>query len=142
MASETNPENAISATLVPNGNEPATAGQPGAHRPIDERGIAGRERPEVRLREIVEGIAVLVPLTRSENEIIREGAPAMLAQRLEQAEARARQRQQQGWTTYQFSDRLVLDRLRAASESWAEFKDPQRREDALQRFHEYAYQWY
>ena len=64
-----------------------------------------------------EGVLVLFPLTGSENEIIREGVSAMLAQRHEEAEALAREHQQQGWTTYQISDRLVLDRLRAASET-------------------------
>jgi hypothetical protein len=116
-----------------------------AHTYNVRRILAGDPAPSVQISVhpiSSEGILVLVPLTRSDDDIIREGVSAMLAQRLEEAESQARRRRQQGWTAYQFSDRLVLNQLRAASESWAEFEDAQRREDALQRFHEYAYQWY
>jgi hypothetical protein len=73
---------------------------------------------------------------------IREGVRAMLALRHAEAEAHARRREQQGWTAHQLSDDMVLDGLGAHSDQWTEYKDPQRRDAMLARFHAYAYQWY
>jgi len=89
-----------------------------------------------------EGVLLLLPLTECRNTTIREGIRAMLAQRHEEAEHSALLRQQQGWTTYQIADQLLLDQLRAASGRWAEYADRTKRRDALQQFHAYAYQWY
>jgi hypothetical protein len=89
-----------------------------------------------------EGVLLLLPLVECRDEIIREGVRAMLAQRHEEAEALARRRHEQGWTTYQIADQVVLEGLRARSADWAEYRDPQKREAALERFHKYAYQWY
>ena len=89
-----------------------------------------------------EGVLQLLPLVECQDEIIRDGVRAMLADRHDQAEAFARRREQEGWTSYQIADRVVLEGLRAASAHWAKYKDLQKREAALERFHKYAYQWY
>jgi len=89
-----------------------------------------------------EGVLLLPPLLECRDATIREGIRAMLAQRHEQAERSALLRQQQGWTSYQIADQLLLDRLRAASGEWAEYTDRSKREEMLKRFHAYAYQWY
>ena len=89
-----------------------------------------------------EGVPTLLPLMHCENEIIRHGVLAMLAARLEEAEARAEQTRGDGWTAYQMADRYLLDRLTIASGEWTAYRNPQRREEALRRFREYAYQWY
>ena len=66
----------------------------------------------------------------------------MLAERWEQAEATSLQRAQQGWTSYQIADRLLLDHLRDRSADLQPYAEPERRADALAQFHEYAYRWY
>ncbi|HUT89754.1 MAG TPA: DUF4153 domain-containing protein [Thermoguttaceae bacterium] len=89
-----------------------------------------------------EGVLLLLPLVDCNDATVREGVRAMLADRLDQAESLARRRQHQGWTAYQIADRVALERLRAESTRWAEYTDRQKREAALEEFHEYAYQWY
>jgi hypothetical protein len=110
-----------------------------------QRVLAGDPAPSVEISVHPinsEGVLFLIPLVESDNEIIREGIQAMLAERLEEAEAKARKRAKQGWTTFQIADRLVLERLRADKDGWAEYTDRANRQAALKRFHEYAYQWY
>lgn len=89
-----------------------------------------------------EGVLLLQPLLACRDETIREGIRAMLAQRHEQAEPSALLRQEQGWTSYQIADQLLLDHLRAANDQWAKYSDRAKREEMLKRFHAYAYQWY
>lgn len=107
--------------------------------------LAGDPAPSVQISEhpiSAEGVLTLVPLTECRDEIIREGVCALLAARHEEAEALARKRERQGWTTYQVADRRMLAGLRAQKDRWATFTDPQKREAALKRFHDYAYQWW
>ena len=109
------------------------------------RVLAGDPAPSVQICMhpiSSEGVLVLVPLTQCRDEKIREGVSAMLAGRHEEAEALARERQEQGWTAYQMADRLVLEGLRAESGTWARYTDPQQRDAALKRFRKYAYQWW
>ena len=69
-----------------------------------------------------EGILLLQPLLDCDNEIIRDGVAAMLAERESESE---------------------MLRLRAANHRWGEFATDQvKRREALDRFHQYAYQWY
>ncbi len=82
------------------------------------------------------------PLVGCDNKIIREGVRAMLAERQLEAESLAARREREGWTAFQLADRIVLNALSDNSGNWAEYKDPDRRNAALQRFHDYAYQWY
>jgi hypothetical protein len=89
-----------------------------------------------------EGILLVQPLLQCRDEKIREGVRAMLAERHEQAEATATRRSSLGWTSFQLADRVVLERLRPARAAWSRYADRGRREAALKRFHDYAYQWW
>jgi hypothetical protein len=89
-----------------------------------------------------EGILLLQPLLEAEDEIIREGVRAMLAQRLEDAEQLAEVRLEQGWTAFQMSDARVLERLRAARGNWSDYRSGEQRREAIDRFRDYALQWY
>jgi hypothetical protein len=77
-----------------------------------------------------------------DDAIIRDGVRAFLAQRDDDAEAAAMRRASLGWTTFQIADVLVLERMRRNRQLWADYREPRRRDTALERFHAYAYQWY
>lgn len=108
--------------------------------------LAGDPSPAVQISVhpiSSEGVLLLEPLLGSDNEIIREGIRAMLAERHAEAESLAIRRQAQDWTAFQIADDMVLQSLRSSSDNWAEYAaDPSRRTVTLRRFHDYAYQWY
>jgi hypothetical protein len=107
--------------------------------------LAGDLAPSVQISVHpinAEGILVLPPLLESDDEIIREGIRAMLAQRAIELERSAGQQRQQGWTALQLADRLLLERLRAARADWIGYADASKRAAALHRFDQYVYQWY
>ncbi len=108
--------------------------------------LAGDPAPSVQISVhpiAPEGFLVLAPLTQSRDPIIREGIRAMLAEQELAARQRAADRRRLGWTAFQLADRLLLDRLRATRSDWAPYATaPARRAAALERFHDYAYQWY
>ncbi len=116
------------------------------HRYNVRRILAGDPAPSVQISYHpigAEGVLQLLPLVDCEDAVIREGIRAMLAQRLDEAEALARQSKQDGWTTYQMADRRVLEGLRAARASWSEYEDLQLRQAARKRFYDYAYRrWF
>lgn len=116
-----------------------------AHSYNVRRILAGDPAPSVQISVhpiTSEGVLTLLPLCDCDDPAIRDGVRALLAARLDAAETLAQKRATQGWTTLQASDRLLLDQLRAESDRWAEYQDPQPREAALKRFHQYAYRWY
>ncbi len=107
--------------------------------------LAGDPAPSVEIDAHpinAEGITLLLPLLECNDEIIREGVRATLAEWHEDAEAQALERQRKGWTSFQAADRTALDKLSAASDKWSEYKDRDKREAVLERFHDYAHQWY
>jgi hypothetical protein len=109
------------------------------------RVLAGDPAPSVQISVHpinAEGTLLLRPLLDCEDAVIREGVRAMLAQRHEDAEALAARQRASGWTAFQMVDALVLDELRVNDREWREYIDRQQRETALERFHDYAYQWY
>jgi len=89
-----------------------------------------------------EGVLLLHPLLECDDEIIREGVRALLAEQHHQAEELAAERGKQGWTTHQIADGIALEGLRAASDDWAQYADPDRRAEVRKRFDDYAYQWW
>jgi len=92
-----------------------------------------------------EGYLVLQPLTNCSDPIIREGIRALLAEQEIAAEQRAAERAKLGWTSFQLSDRLLLRKLRDGHAVWADYSgysQTDERREALDRFHEYAYQWF
>jgi hypothetical protein len=88
------------------------------------------------------GILALPLLVKCDDEAIREGIRAMLAERALQAEAVELRRATENWTSFQLADRLLLDRLRAVASEWSVYSDSGKREAALRRYRDYAYQWY
>jgi hypothetical protein len=115
------------------------------HRYNVRRILSGDPAPSVQISVhpiSPEGVLELLPLVDCEDPIIRDGVRAMLAGRLDEAEALADRHRQQGWTSYQIADRVVLERLRAEKSNWAEYQDLQKRKAARKRFDDYAYQWF
>jgi len=88
------------------------------------------------------GILALPPLLTCDDEAIREGVRALLAERALEAEAVELRRATENWTSFQLADRLLLDRLRGLTAEWSVYSDPAGREAALRRYRDYAYQWY
>jgi len=107
--------------------------------------LAGDPAPSVEIDTHpinAEGVVLLEPLLECNDETIREGVRATLAEWHENAEARALERQRKGWTSFQAADKRALEKLRAVSDKWSEYKDRDRRNAVLERFHNYAHQWY
>jgi hypothetical protein len=107
--------------------------------------LAGALAPSVQLSVQPigwEGILVLHPLVRCENEIIREGVQALLAQQSADAEKRAQDRAEKPWTSFQLADQTLLEQLRSVQADWAPFARPAQRTAAWKRFRDYVYQWY
>jgi hypothetical protein len=107
--------------------------------------LAGDPAPSVQISVHpiqAEGYLLLQPLLESEDATIREGVRAMLAERDEQAQQAAARRVEQGWTAFQWSEQCLLEQFDVARSRWAPDADGIGREVALERFHEYAYQWY
>ena len=88
------------------------------------------------------GMLALQPLMNCADEAIREGIKAMLAERALQAEDRERERALENWTSFQLADRLLFDQLRGLASDWSVYADADKRQAALQRYRDYAYQWY
>lgn len=107
--------------------------------------LAGDSAPSVQISVhpiSSEGILVLHPLVHCRDRVVQEGIRALLAERALQAEATQRRQDRQGWTAVQFADRRLLDQLSSLRAEWQDYTDPGRRAAALNRFHDYAYQWY
>ena len=107
--------------------------------------LAGDPAPSVQISVhpiSAEGVLLLAPLLDCDDTIIREGIGAMLAQRDDAAQLAAHRRRERGWTAYQLADEMVANRLRAGRPRSAEYQDRALRDEALSRFHDYAYQWY
>ncbi len=107
--------------------------------------LAGDPAPSVELSVhpmSPEGVLCMLPLVHCENQIIRNGIRAMLAEYLDRADARLQSPERHHWTAYQIADQLVRAELRVETAGWTEFRSPNLRKDSLEKFHKYAYQWY
>ncbi len=89
-----------------------------------------------------DGVIPLIPLLDCENATIREGLRALLAERLERGKQHVQQREQQGWTAFQWADRLMLEKLASEKARLAKYAESDTRKRVLEQFHKYAYQWY
>jgi hypothetical protein len=110
-----------------------------------QRVLAGDLTPAVQIsvhQTSAEGVLQLLPLTRCDDEIIREGVKAVLAQYQNNSENFATRRKALGWTSRQFADDELLRVLQKSQADWSDYKDEPRRSTAITRFHEYAYQWF
>ncbi|MBM4088280.1 MAG: DUF4173 domain-containing protein [Planctomycetes bacterium] len=110
-----------------------------------DRILAGDPAPSVQITEHPiswEGVLLLAPLVDCDNPLIREGVRAHLAERWEQAAQRSAAQQQEGWTSFQMVEHLVLRQLGELDRPLDQYADPGARAAAWGRFREYAYQWY
>ncbi|MFQ5732920.1 MAG: DUF4173 domain-containing protein, partial [Planctomycetaceae bacterium] len=89
-----------------------------------------------------DGLMQLAPLLDSDDAIIREGVRALLAEQRGKVTRRREQQQRDGWTAFQWSERLLAAQLEADKDRLAVYRSAGKREPVLKRFHEYAYQWY
>jgi hypothetical protein len=90
----------------------------------------------------VEGILAMTPLLDCRDEEIRRGVQALIAQRVDRLEQRQRQVERRGWTAWQWADQVALRKLNGLRHHWQAFESPHVRDEARQRFYDYAYQWY
>ncbi|MBT4864632.1 MAG: DUF4173 domain-containing protein [Planctomycetaceae bacterium] len=107
--------------------------------------LAGDPAPSVQISVHPinsEGVLLLAPLLECDDEIIREGVRALMAEQQLEIESKATDDATLGWTAYQFADQAALKGLRRDSGRWGRYTEVDRRQHALDRFHEYAYQWY
>jgi hypothetical protein len=88
------------------------------------------------------GCLVLHPLLACDDEVIREGVKAMLAERAELAGDIEVERAAQNWTSFQVAERLLRRHLQGRATDWSIYSDATKRRAALERYREYAYQWY
>ena len=110
-----------------------------------QRIMSGDSSPSVEISVhpiSAEGIPVLLPLADCPDEIVREGVLAMLAERQDEARQRARSNEQKGWTTYQGAEHVLLEQLDKHQGKWAKYADLEKRREATDAFHRYAWQWY
>jgi hypothetical protein len=104
--------------------------------------LSGDPAPSVQL--IVhpidaEGITWLLPLTTCENDRIREGVKALLAdhdRRLQERLSRF------DWSQFQGAEQEAGYQFARERGRWAEYTAPALCEEQLRKFHAYAYQWY
>jgi hypothetical protein len=89
-----------------------------------------------------EGVLQLPPLLECDDPFIRQGVAALLHQRRQHLQDRRRQEIARGWTAWQFADNLALEQLRLLPQLRQPELPESARNEALRRFHEYAYQWY
>ena len=85
-----------------------------------------------------EGVLPMLSLVHCEDEIIRNGVLALLAQRQLEIEDSP----QEHWTEFQGCRALLKRRLAEQESEWSEFRDAVAREHAIEAFRQYAMQWY
>lgn len=107
--------------------------------------LSGDPAPSVQISvhpTSAEGFLQLIPLSDSDNEIIRDGVRALLSRRQELGQTEAKQRTAGGWSAIQIAEDQLLEQLKASETKWAGFDSAADRRKAAERFHEYAYQWF
>lgn len=90
----------------------------------------------------LEGTMALPPLLQCQTPEIREGVAALIAKQYLQLQNGNWSRQQAGWTAFQASDSAGLNEFEAVKDQWEPYLDDEKREEAINRFHDFAYQWY
>lgn len=89
------------------------------------------------------GVLVLPALLDSRNPVIRDGIRAMLAERHLTIREDVQQQRNLGWTAFQVSDAWLKQHLDRLGPRWSTLLDePARRQRLIDRFREYAMQWY
>lgn len=89
------------------------------------------------------GAMILPALTGSDDPIIRDGIRAILADRHLAIRQHVHEQRALGWTAFQVSDTWLKQHLDQYESQWSPLmEDRVRREQLIDRFHEYAMQWY
>lgn len=114
------------------------------HRYNADQILSGKLAPSVQIpthETSAEGVLPLVALVHTQDPIIRDGIRATLADWYDKAilsEPTTRD-----WRNQQWVNRELRRRLEQVRSTWEPFLQNERtREQALQAFHAYAYQWY
>ena len=116
-----------------------------AHHYNVSRILAGDLRPSVMIAVKPiddEGYFPLMQLLSIEDEIIREGVLAMMANRQTEIESFADDKPWH-WTKYQADKYLLYEQLSAQEKKWTAYRqDAKLQKDKLNAFQSYAMQWY
>lgn len=116
------------------------------HRYNVRRVLAGDLPPVVQIVAhpvASEGALILAPLLSSEDPTIREGVRAMLAERHLAIQQDVYRQRAAGWTAFQLSDVWLERHLDSLEPHWAGLvDDSERRQQLIERFRQYAMQWY
>ena len=112
--------------------------------------MAGDPRPSVQIGwhpTSNEGFLRLLPLIDCGDPIIKDGIRGMLDEKLFQLETELASEQSQSWTAKQFATDQLVDQLRTAKTKWTTDRWWSRstfspRQDVIEKFRKYAYQWY
>ena len=115
------------------------------HRYNVSRIIAGDPAPSVQISVHpidAGGYLVLLPLLRCDNPIVRDGVAAMLAEQAADSEIAWQRTNAEDWTRFQIAEHLLRDQLRRHKNELAPFADPEKRRAAIEKFDQYAYQWF
>ncbi|MBI1344748.1 DUF4173 domain-containing protein [bacterium] len=114
-----------------------------------QRILAGDPAPSVQITVHpidAEGLRELLPLLNCENELIRDGIRALYARQWMHHVTGPANREITNWedaSQLQFAERWLVTDLKSTSDQWALLNtDSKVREQAWERFREYAYQWY
>ena len=89
-----------------------------------------------------EAVPLLLPLLDCNDERIKTGVAALLADHHVKLKKITAQQEKLGWTATQWADRATMSVLDANAGRWKEFADADKRKAELQRFYKYAYQYY
>jgi hypothetical protein len=104
--------------------------------------LAGNPAPSVQITVqpiSAEGWLQMEPLFTSDNEVVREGVKAMLAEHVIALRGRAEPRH---WTRYQMAEENVLERFKESPALFPAYDDDSARNAARERFVKYAYRWF
>ncbi len=103
--------------------------------------LSGDYSPVVQITEhetLVDGQLAALTLIDSENAEIREGMRALAAQWHEELESRSKL----DWTGFQFANIWISQRFEEEKEKLETYRDATLRQQRIQKFRDYAMQWY
>jgi hypothetical protein len=89
-----------------------------------------------------EGFLFLSPLLECSNEIIREGVTGLLEEKQQELQSMMQTTAGTDWTAKQFARTQLVKQLETVLSKSQDPKTSRQRENAIERFHKYAYQWY
>lgn len=107
--------------------------------------LSGHLAPAVQITEHpvnAEGMLLLTPLVESKDPIIREGIRAMLAERALESDNSRHLADVIHWSAWQGCDVALRQDLERIKSKWEPYRDCDLRQQAIDQFKVYAYQWY